>query len=191
MTKIDFYPATDAEVAPWHDNFTAAIQAHLPETGLTAEDQAQIEADNAEIHAKITAANLATAANKHATAEKKATFTRSESNTRGYARRIKALSKYTPALGALLGIEGPDIAIDLTHAKPTLAGMDQTGGAVQLSFNKLRSDGINLYSQREGDADWVFIAHASVSPYTDSRPLLQAGKPEQRRYSAVFVKKDQ
>jgi hypothetical protein len=191
MTKIDFFPAIDAEVPPWHDNFKAAVEARFADTGLTEADKAQIAADNAEIHAKTVAANLAAAAHKHATAEKQAAYDHAEANVRGYSRRIKALPTYAPALGSLLGIEGPDVSTDLSHAKPSLSGVDQTGGIIQVSFNKLRSDGINLYGQREGDADWVFLGRATVSPYVDNRPLLQAGKPEQRRYTGVFVKKDQ
>src|SRR2546425_9498816 len=48
---------------------------------------------------------------------------------------------YTVALGSLLGIEGAQDTTDLTTSKPTLAGVDQTGGVVQLDFDKSISDG--------------------------------------------------
>ena len=41
------------------------------------------------------------------------------------------------------------------------------------------------------DFDWVLLSRATVSPFLDNRPLLQTGKPELRRYTAVFMLKDQ
>ena len=92
--------------------------------------------------------------------------------------------------GDHLGVEGPDISTDLSAAKPVLSGIDQTGGQVTLTFNKLKSDGINIYCQREGDNDWVLLARATTSPFLDNRPLLTTGKPELRRFSAIYMQKD-
>ena len=46
---------------------------------------------------------------------------------------------------------------------------------------------MNVYAQRDGDAGWVFLARDTESPYVDNRPLLAAGKPETRRYKAIYV----
>ncbi|MEI8344984.1 MAG: TIM barrel protein, partial [Candidatus Omnitrophota bacterium] len=59
--------------------------------------------------------------------------------------------------------------------------------AMEIVFNKSKSDGVNVYSQRDGDAGWVFLARDTESPYVDNRPLLAAGKPEVRRYKAIYV----
>ena len=85
----------------------------------------------------------------------------------------------------------------LTTPKPTLTGIDQTGGVVELDFDKSISDGVNIYAKRDGDADFVFLARDTApalpksdeggSPYIDNRPLLVATKPELREYKAVFV----
>jgi hypothetical protein len=37
----------------------------------------------------------------------------------------------------------------------------------------------------------VLLSFANISPYTDRRPLLEPGKPELRRYCAVYVQKYQ
>jgi len=37
----------------------------------------------------------------------------------------------------------------------------------------------------------VWLGRATVSPFVDRRPLLTPGKPELRRYTAVFMSKDQ
>ena len=189
MSKSDFLPRSDRDYLAWYDNFIAQLQLHREDTGVTEEELAALVADNAELHAKMSALDIAAAAHKHATAEKDSIRDASETHCRSTVRRIKAQTKYSHALGALLNIESAANSTDLSTAKPTLTGVDQTGGIVTLAFNKSNSDGVNIYCQREGDTDWVLIGHASSSPFTDSRPLLVTGKPELRRYCAVYTQK--
>jgi hypothetical protein len=49
---------------------------------------------------------------------------------------------------------------------------------------------VNIYCQRENDTGWTKLARDLGSPYVDNRPLLQSGKPELRRYTAVYMTKD-
>ena len=191
MSKTDFIPSTDSEFVAWHDNFKVAAQAKQAEGGILAEDVIQIENDNGELHAKLAAKTLAAAVHKQATAEYQTTQESAEANSRSIVRRIKAQATYKPALGAFFGIEGPDASVDLANAKPHLSGVDLTGGKVEIRFNKLKSDGICLYCKREGDADWIVVAHPTVSPFVDNRPLLHADKPEIRRYTGVYMQKNQ
>ena len=60
----------------------------------------------------------------------------------------------------------------------------------QPDFDKSISDGVNIYAKRDGDADFVFLACDTASPYIDSRPLLVATEPELREYKAVYVQSD-
>src|SRR5437867_4473351 len=53
------------------------------------------------------------------------------------------------------------------------------------------TDGVNLYSKRDGDADFIFLARDTATPYIDTRSLLTAGKPEIREYKAMFVLSDE
>jgi hypothetical protein len=109
---------------------------------------------------------------------------------RSVAREIRGRKDLTKGRAAQLGIQGPEHIVDFSTAKPVLTGSDLTGGAVQIAFPKSGSDGINIYCQREGDKTWVLLGRATVSPFVDNRPLLDPGKPELRRYSAVYVVKD-
>ena len=88
-------------------------------------------------------------------------------------------------------IIGPDDGIDLSSRQPDITGNDRTGGQVEIGFNKLTSDGENIYSKREGDADFIFLARDTQTPYLDNRPLKVPGKPEIREYKAMFVVGDQ
>ena len=69
---------------------------------------------------------------------------------------------------------------ELTTSKPSLLGTHQTGGSVQIGWDKSISDGVNIYSKRGAEADFTLLHRDNESPYTDARPLLVAGKPELR-----------
>ncbi len=190
MAKSDYFPRPDSELLVWHDRFKVNLAARQAELNLTAEDIATVDHDNLELHAKITEANAVAAAAKHATADKAASRASIENKVRALVRRIKAHPTYSEALGNLLGIVGAENTTDLSSAKPVLNGVDHTGGVVVLSFIKSKSDGINIYCQREGEPDFVFLARDTAPRYIDNRPLLVPGKPELRRYTAVYVVKD-
>lgn len=191
MAKSDFVPPQDPAFIAWHDNLLSQLDSRFADLGLSTEDLTTLRNDNTLLHAKIAAANAAAAVAKHATAEKNEMRHAVENHCRAIAKRIKAHPAYNSAAGALFGIEGAESNHDVRAAKPNLSGADHTAGQVELDFSKLKSEGINLYSQREGDSDWVLLARITSAPYIDNRPLLQPGKPELRRYTAVYVVKDQ
>ncbi|OAI26779.1 MULTISPECIES: hypothetical protein [Methylomonas] len=190
MAKSDYFPRPDGELLMWHDRFILNLASLKTQLGLSDEDIAGCGSDNKELHGKVAAANIAAAASHHATAEKQAYRNQLEDKVRALARRIKSHPSYTDALGNLLGIVGAEISTDLSDAKPILKAVDQTGGIVVLSFQKSKSDGINIYSQRDNDSEFLFLARDTLTRYVDNRPLLIAGKPELRRYTAVYVVKD-
>lgn len=150
-----------------------------------------LETNNNDLHSKITAASTASAAARHATAEKSASRNAAEDHVRAITRRIKAHPAYTEAIGNLLGIIGPENSVDLAFAKPVLSGNDHSGGVLVLKYVKSKSNGVNIYCQREHDAEFVFLTRNSSPTYTDNRPLLTPGKPELRRYTAVYVQNDE
>jgi len=92
---------------------------------------------------------------------------------------------------------GPEDTTDISTLKPDITGEDKKGGVVETDFNLANSEGVNIYSRRDGDADFKFLARDTslAAPgsdeggptYVDNRPLLVAGKPELREYKAVFV----
>lgn len=188
MPKSDFIPDKDSDFLLWHDQFKAAAGNLAATLGLSAADLAALEADNTELHQKVTAAELASAAAQQATRDKVTTRRTVEQNSRKLARRLKEHPSYTPALGEQLRIEGPEDTTDMmTTARPRLNATTKPHGVVELAFNKLKSDGVNLYNQREGDAAFMFLARDTSSPYVDNRPCLVAGKPETLKYKAIFV----
>jgi hypothetical protein len=191
MAKQDFIPPKDDAFLVWHDRFKTTVTANLAALGLVAGDATQVNTDNTDIHAKVAASNLADTTAKQATADKNASRKTVEAHARAMVRRIKAAPTYTVALGELCGIIGPENTTDLSTAKPLIAGLDKRGGHVEISFNLLTSEGVNIYSQRDGDTDFKLLSRDTHSPYVDNRPMLVAGKPELRQYRAIFVVGDQ
>ena len=162
-----------------------------PDLGTTEADLVALKAASDDFRVKIAHIDNTAALAKQATAEKSASRDNIETLIRAVVRKIKTHSDYTAGKGAQLGIVGPENTRDLATTHPDLSGIDQTGGQVVISFTKFKSDGVNIYCQRENDTDWTFLARATVSPFVDNRPLLHIGKPELRRYTAVYMVKDQ
>ena len=187
MAKSDYIPPKDSEYLLWHDKLKTGIIAQGPNVGLTTADTTAVTADNADIHAKVTNVETTAAVAKQAVADKNTSRKNTELRARALAQRIKAHPAYTVALGALLGIEGPEDSTDLTTSKPTLAGTAKGGGSVEVVFTKSKSEGVNIYSLRSGDVAPAFLARDTTSPYVDTRPLLVAGKPEVRESRAIYV----
>ena len=61
---------------------------------------------------------------------------------------------------------------------------------IERDFNLANSEGVNIYSRRQGDTDFKFLARDTSPTYVDNRALLDPTKPEIREYKAVFVVSD-
>lgn len=191
MAKNDFVPRTDADFVVWHDRLKNNATANAAALDIKPAELTLLGTDNTALHAKVDASKAADATSQKATKEKATARATAEKNARNLAKRVKTAAGYTPALGELLGIEGPEDSTDLTASAPTCTGTALPHGVVQVDFTKSKSDGVNLYSRRDGEADFTFLARDTASPYIDNRPLLVAGKAETRRYKAIYVLNDQ
>ncbi len=184
MAKRDFLPKTQDTYVKWHDNLKATVAATTP--GCTAADVTMLVADNADLHARMTAATTADNASKAAHTDLNDSISNSQNNARALAKRIKVSTAYTPSLGDKLQIEGVEDSVDMTQQAPVLDTNAKSGGVVEVGFNKMGAEGVHIYSMRDGDAGFTLLASETHSPYVDNRPLLAAGKPETRQYKAVF-----
>lgn len=143
--------------------------------------------DNSALHGIFTATNAADATAKQVTAQKSTARRTAEQHARLLARRLKLHANYTVALGQQLGIEGSEDTTDMSTARPTFAITEMPHGANQISFVKLKADGVNIYGQRGAETAFTFLARDTESPCIDNRPLLNPAQPETRRYKGVFV----
>jgi hypothetical protein len=184
MAKRDFLPKTQDAYVKWHDNLNANVTATTP--GCTAADVTMLAADNVALHAKMTTSTTADNASKAAHTDLNNAIADSQADARALAKRIKVSTGYTAVLGDQLQIEGVEDSVDMTQQSPALDTNAKAGGVVEVGFNKMSAEGVHLYSQRDGDAGYTLLASETHSPYVDNRPLATAGKPETRKYKAVF-----
>jgi hypothetical protein len=186
--KTHFVPRSDNDFVLWVEHL-----ATMPTDccGISEAELAAFKAAASDYRAKVTVSDNAKAVAKQATFAKQASRRIVEELGRSMSRRIKAHGDYTKGLGVQLGIEGSPSTHDLSTICPDLTAFDKSGGTVEFRFTKRRSDGINLYYQREKENEWILVGRAMFSPFKDVRPLLSPGRPEIRRYTAVYMKKDQ
>lgn len=78
------------------------------------------------------------------------------------------------------GFHRPDPAASVLYTDA------KVNGVVEVAFNKNGAEGVHLYVQRAGDGGFTYPASETHSPYVDNRALATAGKPEMRKYKAVF-----
>ena len=90
-----------------------------------------------------------------------------------------------------MGIVGHDQRVDLQTAKPQLHGRDLGRGRVELRYKKSLSQGVNIYSQRDGETEWKLLRRDMDPPFVDERPMLVDGKPELRHYRCRYVLHDE
>jgi hypothetical protein len=102
-----------------------------------------------------------------------------------FIARIKKSDNYTVALGEQLGIIASHILVNTTQVKPVLK-LSLEAGNVRIAFKKQRMQNISIFSRKRGAFTWEKITQTSFSPFTDTRSLTEAGKPEAREYMALF-----
>jgi hypothetical protein len=99
--------------------------------------------------------------------------------------RIKANSNYNDDIGKDLGIIGSEQTIDIANAKPVLK-LSKVPSGWQIKFG-LQSyfDGVHIYRKLPEQADFVFLATDTRSPYIDTDEIVSG-----TRYMAYFLDGD-
>ncbi len=104
--------------------------------------------------------------------------------------RIKSHASYTVADGQDLGIEGPEVMIDLENVKPELE-VQIVAGRPLIKFQKLGLTALEIQVKRT-DAGTFELLDISVSPdYTDMHQLPAAGQSAVWKYKAIYRLKNE
>ena len=189
MAKQDCIPKKDADFLTQLKFLRDKAPAQQAALNISPADLATLTADATLFEGKLDAFNDADAIYSQTSSDKQDSRAAVEGRLRAIIRRFKSAGGYTEAIGQALKIIGADDTTDLTTAKPDLTARPLAHG-IELSFTKSKSDGVNIYSKRDGEADFVFLARDTAAPYVDNRALLVVGKPEARRYKAVYILND-
>lgn len=181
----DFIPAGDDPRKTWATTFRTAIATHGAAIGLNpaqiAAAQALCDTIIGRIDDKAAKKNAWQASVAAANTGNSADF----ASLRSTIARIKTNAGYTEAIGADLGIIGSADTFDPNTYKAELKEVVLSApGQVRVTFGKAGGnvDAVHVYMRRQGSGSWAFLARDSQSPYIDTTPLTEAGKPETREY---------
>jgi hypothetical protein len=213
MAVQDYIPHREDELIAWFNNFATKITTYQAVLGLTAAEVSEVQAENLVVHNSILAVELA-----RNEAREWVTFKNLEIygpiggampsvpstptpaaisprapgiliRTRALVTRIKAHPAYTAAMGADLGLIGPEESPP-TEIKPTGSAVALPNFAAEIKFVKRRFDGVDIEGQRGSEMTWTYLAFDSSSPYIDNRPPVVANQTEQRRYRMRYRDSD-
>jgi hypothetical protein len=105
-------------------------------------------------------------------------------------RDVATCSKKSPTRDPVI-IQGMQLICRPTEIDRTVVAPSVTAvvypGFIEIGFDKKVLMSVKIYCRRTGDEEWEFLDYASLSPYTDKRPLKVPHQPEWREYYAVYV----
>jgi hypothetical protein len=213
------FPRTDSELAIWLKNFAAAFATHAATLGFTADEVTAVQNDATMFEYMVSDMLPSTKGLVQSRSAYKELIKNGPIGATGgeiplaqplktlpatvepgivprlqqLIRRIKAAPNYTEAIGQSLDIIGNDgnSSDGETTAKPSLKAITKPSSEVRIDFNKKGFDGVRIESRRSGSPQWELLGFDAYSPYTDSRPPLEAGKAEAREYRARYVRRDE
>ena len=187
MALKDFIKKTDADLSKQEENFNTKLPAHAAALGILPAEVTSVTGILTDHITSFTNSIAKKAESKAAVHDNLAKKALALDEFRRIAKKIKASTGYTEAIGEELGIIGPDVApSDYRTVQPKLKG-DISGEVVHIYFDKFDLEGLKLFSQRGAETDYTFLANDTHSPYTDSRKKLDLSKPEERRYYAYYT----
>jgi hypothetical protein len=188
MAKADYIPTADGDFDQWLLTFNTNLPGVAASVGISVAEVTQVDTLTTAWQTEYNGWGTKDAAARQQRAKKDQARVALEKVARPIIRRIKAHPAALEDLQQLLKIIGPEDTTDLGNAKPKLTAKVLPGAQVEISFGKTKADGVNIYAYRADGKH--FLARDTESPYVDTRPLVDAGKAEVRRYCAVYVVND-
>ena len=187
MSLKDFLKRREADLNKQEENFNTKLPVHAATLGILPAEVTSVTGILTDHITSFTNSIAKKAESKAAVKENLDKKGLALDEFRRIAKKIKASTGYTEAIGEELGIIGPDVApSDYRTVQPKLKG-DISGEVVHIYFDKFDLEGLKLFSQRGAETDYSFLANDTHSPYTDNRKKLDLSKPEERRYYAYYT----
>lgn len=190
MINSRFFPRGDAERLVWLSNFKSQLAKHGATVGL---DAAAVKSLSDLCEGVATAVNADEAAY---TAYRAAVAHSVTVKAAAFAKLGEAIAHLDTAPGCTDGIRTALGIVSSTAATVALSELKVAftlsvlPGRVVIKWKKGPLDGVNVYSQRGSDPQWVLLGLDLRSPFDDVRALLVPGAAEERRYRLVGVVDD-
>ena len=181
----DYIPTAEDALKTWCTHFSSKISTYGPDLGLDAAGVSNLQARCASIVERVDTKAARKAAWQSSVEDAQSGNAADVSVLRSSVAAMKAHINYSRTTGADLGVIGGDDSFDPTVYKAELEKVELTApGTVTVKFGKARGkiDGVNVYSRRQGEEQWKFLARDTLSPYVDTTPMTAPNVPEVREY---------
>lgn len=114
-----------------------------------------------------------------------------EADVRAVAKQLKGTIGMPPQVITMLELNGtPNDPLARVGAQAPELKMSVELGIVKGRYTKNGHQGVDVYSCRTGETEFILLGRFNMNKFTDERPNRVAGQPEQRDYYAVYVDKD-
>ena len=187
MAKDDFVESRDGDLDGQEEVFITNLPIHAPTVGidpLEVTSVVTILGDHRTTFAEMLSKK---AASKAAVADNNLKKKLAIDEFRRIAKKIKASTGYTEAIGDDLRIIGSEVVMPpLEEMKPTLKA-EVSGGEVEIKWDKQGMEAIAAYSKRGSEVSFSFFDKDVESPLKDDRPKLDPSLPEERSYYAYYL----
>lgn len=191
MSKNYFIPNADPEYAAWILNIKRKLPNYVTQFGIKP---AKVTEANTLIDTFITKLSTSTDAEK---AYLKAAEIKNLQRANTTEKLLKIINfmkgnedEFTTAIGKDLAIlTQPVNSVDVENFKPVITAVSHPG-YVRIAFKNKGVDGINIYKRRKGEADFLFLARDTKSPYDDKMTMPTPPNAEVYEYMAIGVVAD-
>jgi len=184
----DYIPRKEAQIISWATKLSADLAQHGASLGLSPADITAGQNACADMIAVIQDYYEARAQYRSKKANRDDTKRTATKTLRGIINRAKVHTAFSEVYGMHV-FTAADAAPD-NNFKPEFK-LKNMGHYVAVHFKKLGATGVHIYSKREGEAEFRFVAYSTRSPFKDKTPLQQPGVPEVREYKMVAVRHDE
>jgi hypothetical protein len=178
----DYVPNKRGDRYNWYQNLSDNVVAEAVKMGAPPADATAIKAVADGIIAKFQATTTAQGAVDAARLIEGNTEAAGLPQIRARIKNWKTLPGYANSGSeGVLQLRGSAAAIDPLSHKSVIK-LHLVPGGVRVDFTKKGVTAVNIYMRVSGTGDFNKIGMDTESPYTDTTPLAQPGKPEVREY---------
>ena len=186
MYRKDFIPKGGADFKQWSDNLVDGLQQN-PNLISPAKQQA-LENDINAMNAAFDNVSSIETAYLRALQELETIKAERMESIREGVNQIKKSDDYNEAIGRSLKILSTTVNNkDWDDMKPN-PKIKILANFVQISYTKSKSEGVRIFSRRNGETEFKYIAQNTSSPFKDTRPNQAGFSSERREYKLVYVK---
>jgi len=187
MPVKDFVKTRDGDLDGQEEVFIIGLAVHGPTLGIDPTEITSVTTILGDHRTAFSAMLAMKAESKAAVADNKLKKNLAIDEFRRIAKKMKASTGYTEAIGDELGIIGPEVVTPpLEEMKATLKA-EVSGGVVEIKWDKQGMEAIAVYSKRGSETSFSFFDKDVESPLIDDRPKLDPTKPEERSYYAYYL----